>query len=163
MISAELGCSAYYARHYDQAISFDEETLRMDHAYAFAHYNMARAMGQKQMNEQALAELQKIGEVWGTNPTLLAELGYNYAVLGRKVEARRVLNELRARSIKEYIDPYPLAFIYIGMGQKDEALRALEQAYEARSTWIPWLKVEPKFDPIRSDPRFNDLLRRVKI
>jgi TolB-like protein/Tfp pilus assembly protein PilF len=163
IISAELGCSAYYARHYDQAIEFSDETLRLDHTSVFARYNTARAMGQKQMNEQALVELHKVGEVWGPSATLQAELGYNYAFLGRKVEARKILNQLLARSTKEYIDPYPLAFIYLALGEKDQALKALEQAFEKRSAWMPWLKVEPKFDPIRSEPRFNELLRRLKI
>jgi Tfp pilus assembly protein PilF len=163
IISAELGCSAYYARHYDQAIEFSDETLRLDHTSVFARYNTARAMGQKQMNEQALIELHKVGEVWGPSATLQAELGYNYALLGRKVEARKILNQLLARSTKEYIDPYPLAFIYLALGEKDQALKALEQAFEKRSAWMPWLKVEPKFDPIRSEPRFNELLRRLKI
>jgi TolB-like protein/Tfp pilus assembly protein PilF len=163
IISAELGCSAYYARHYDQAIEFSDETLRLDHTSVFARYNTARAMGQKQMNEQALVELHKVGEVWGPSATLQAELGYNYALLGRKVEARKILNQLLARSTKEYIDPYPLAFIYLALGEKDQALKALEQAFEKRSAWMPWLKVEPKFDPIRLEPRFNELLRRLKI
>lgn len=162
-ISAELGCASYYARRYDQAIDFSRETLRMEEGYVFAHYNAARALGQKQMHEQAIAELNKTMDVWGRSGMLLSELGYNYAASGRRAEARKLLDELKQRSAHEYIDSYPVAFIYVGLGEHDEALRSLEKAYEARSTWMPWLKVEPKFDSLRSDPRFIDLLKRLKL
>ncbi|MGH9872514.1 MAG: TPR end-of-group domain-containing protein [Pyrinomonadaceae bacterium] len=161
-ISGELGCASYYARRYDQAIDFSRETLKMEQGYVFARYNAARALGQKQMHEQAIAELKKAMELWGRSAVVLSELGYNYAVSGRKAEARKLLDELKRRSAHEYIDAYPVAFIYVGLGEQEEALRSLQKAYEARSTWMPWLRVEPKFDSLRSDPRFIDLLKRLK-
>jgi TolB-like protein/DNA-binding winged helix-turn-helix (wHTH) protein/Tfp pilus assembly protein PilF len=163
VIRGELSCAAYYARRFDQAVDLGRETTGMDQGYMFAHYNTARGLGQKRMYEQAIAELNNVMAVWGRSPVVLSELGYDYAASGRKGEARKVLEELRARAAREYIDPYPVAFVHVALGEHDKALASLEQAYEARSTWMPWIKVEPKFDPIRSDPRFMDLLKRLKL
>jgi TolB-like protein/DNA-binding winged helix-turn-helix (wHTH) protein/Tfp pilus assembly protein PilF len=163
VIRGELSCAAYYAHRYDQAVDLGREALRMDQSSLFAHYNTARALGQKQMYEQAITELNKVMSVWGRSPMVLSELGFNYAASGRKAEARKLLDELQQRSAREYIDPYPLAFIHVALGKNDKALASLEKAYDARSTWMPWLKVEPKFDPLRSDPRFMDLLKRLKL
>lgn len=162
-ISAELGCAAYYAHRYDLATDFSRETLRTNPSYGLAHYNVARALGQKRMYEEAISELQPLVSAWGRTPMLISELGYNYAASGRKTEARKVLDELRRRSAAEFIDPYPLAWIHVALGEPDKALTSLEQAYEARSSWMPWIKVEPKFESLRSNPRFQDLLRRLKL
>ena len=163
VIRGELSCAAYYARRFDQAVDLGRETLRLDQGYMLGHYNTARALGQKQMYEQAIAELNKVLAVSGRSPAILSELGYDYAASGRKAEARKVLEELRARSTHEYIDAYPVAFVHVALGENDKALASLEQAYETRSTWMPWIKVEPKFDPLRSHPRFIDLLKRLKL
>lgn len=162
-ISAELGCAAYYAHRYDLATDFSRETLRTHPGYGLARYNVARALGQKRMYEEAITELQPLLSAWGRTPMLISELGYNYAASGRKAEARKVLDELRRRSAAEFIDPYPLAWIHVALGEPDKALTSLEQAYEARSAWMPWIKVEPKFEPLHRDARFQDLLRRLHL
>jgi hypothetical protein len=87
----------------------------------------------------------------------------DYAGLGRKAGAQKLLQELQQRSAKECIDPYPLAWIYVALRQSDKALESLEQPYGGRSAWMPWIKVEPKFDPLHSNPRFQDLLHRVHL
>lgn len=162
-IEGELSCASYYAHLYDQAIDFSNETLRTDHSYMFPHYNLARALGQKQMYEQAQAELNKAMEIAGRTPMIVSELGYDYAASGRKEEALKLLNELQTRSRREFIDPYPLAFIYVGLGDYDQALLSLEKAYDIRSTWMPWIKVEPKFEVLHSDSRFTALLKRLNL
>jgi len=160
-VFSELSCGDYYARRFDQAVDISRQTKQMDARYLFAYYNAARAMGQKQMYEQAISEMNEAIAIGGRQPYLLAELGYNYAASGRKDEARRLLDELATRSAKEFVDPYPLAFVYCALGDKDKALSSLEKAYEARSTWMPWIKVEPKFDSLRSEPRYAALLSRL--
>ena len=160
-IESELSCASYYARRYDEAVDFSQDTLRMDRGFMLAHYNAARALGQKQMYEQAITELNKAAEIGGNSGMIVAELGYDYASSGRKEEARKLLDELQTRSAHEFIDPYPLAFIYVALGDHDKALASLEKAYDARSTWMPWIRVEPKFDSLRSEPRFAALLKRL--
>ena len=162
-ISAELGCASYYAHRYDQTITFSQETLKADSGYPLAHFNTARALGQKRLYDQAISELDKAISVWGRTGMLIAELAYDNAGLGRKADARKLLDELQRRSTREYIDPYPIAWIYVALGENDKALTSLEKAYDARSTWMPWLKVEPKFDPLHNEPRFLSLLKRLKL
>jgi TolB-like protein/DNA-binding winged helix-turn-helix (wHTH) protein/Tfp pilus assembly protein PilF len=163
VISAELGCASYYAHRYDQTIDFSRETLKADSGSPLAHYNTARALGQKGLYDQAISELDKPISIWGRTAMLIAELAYDNAASGRKAEARKLLDELQRRSANEYIDPYPIAWVYVALGENDNALASLEKAYDARSAWMPWLKVEPKFDPLHNDPRFISLLKRLKL
>lgn len=163
VISSELGCASYYAHRYDQTIDFSRETLKSDSGYPLAHYNTARALGQLGQYDQAISELDKPISISGRTAMLIGELAYENAASGRKAEARRLLDELQRRSTHEYIDAYPLAWIYVALGENDNALRSLERAYDARSTWMPWLKVEPKFDPLHNDAHFISLLKRLKL
>jgi len=158
-INGELGCAAYYARRYDQSIDFSQGTLRLDQAFPAAHYNAARALGQEQRYERAITELNKAIEVWGRNVMALCELAYDYAASGRKTEAQTILTELKMRAAKgDFVDPYPLSFILVALGEKDAALSSLEEAYKIHSTWMPWLLVEPKFEQLRSEYRFQRLV-----
>jgi len=162
-ITGELGCATYYARRYDDSINFAVKTYEMDSSFVFTHYNLARAYGQKGKYEEAIKEAKKALEILGQSSMILTELGYDYAMSGNKGEARKLLSELQTRSAHEFVDPYMLAFIYVGLAENDKALTALEQAYEARSAWMPWINVEPKFDSIHSDARFVQLLQRLKL
>ncbi len=161
-IHGELGCASYYARQYDQAIELSRQTLEMDSDFSFAHYHIARAYGQKRMHREAIAELNQIVEFSERSPMVITELGYNYAAAGDTAEARKLLAELSGRAARgEFVDPYPIAFICVALGENDQALDWLQKAYEARSSWMPWLKVEPKFDSLRANPRFTALLARA--
>lgn len=162
-ISEELGCASYYAHRYEQAMSFSRDTLRTDPSYALAHYNLARALGQQRMYGQAIAELNTAISTWGRSTMLVSELAYDYAASGRKAEARKLLDELQRRSANEFIDPYPIAWIYVALGDNDKALQSLERAYEVRSAWMPWIKLEPKFDALRTEPRFRSMLGRLNL
>ena len=92
---------------------------------------------------------------------MTAELGYAYAVFGKKDEARKILDELKELSEREYVSSYFLALIYTGLGEKDQALEWLEKAYQERAIYLIYVGKQPQFDALRSDPRFTDLLRRV--
>jgi tetratricopeptide (TPR) repeat protein len=95
------------------------------------------------------------------NPKLLSALGHAYAVSGERDKANQILTELREASRQRYVNPYLLAVIYLGLGDKDQAFVWLDKAFQDRSSFLIWLKVEPQFDSLRDDPRFQDLLRRV--
>ena len=114
----------------------------------------------KGMYEEAIAEFQKSIEL-SDDPVRRAVLGHAYAVAGRRGEAQKVINELKDLSKRRYFPPYYIALIYVGLGDKNQALEWLEKAFAERSANLTVLKAEPMFDPIRSDPRFQDLLRRV--
>jgi tetratricopeptide (TPR) repeat protein len=107
---------------------------------------------------EALAELQK-----AQGPTLLATSakGHLYAVSGKRREAEKILSDLIARSKAAYLPPTYVARIYAGLGQKDQALAWLEKGYAVRDSGIEFIGVDPYNDPLRSDPRFTDLLRRL--
>lgn len=87
----------------------------------------------------------------------MAQLGHAYALSGRSEEARKVVEDLKERLNREYL----IAWVYAGLGEKDQAFKWLEKAYEERDSSMVYLKVDPKLDSLRSDPRFADLLRRV--
>ena len=89
-------------------------------------------------------------------------LGYGYAVSGRKLDAQRKLQELENTSKQKYVGPCQIAIIYVGLGKKDQAFEWLEKAFEGKDWRLTSFKVNPVWDPIRSDPRYTDLLRRMK-
>lgn len=162
-IGSELGCASYYAHRYNQATELSRETLKTDPNYVLARYNVARALGQTRMYDQAIAELNIAITTWGRSAMLLSELAYDCAASGRREEARKLLDELQRRSSSEFIDPYPLAWVYVALAENDKAFESLDHAYSVRSAWMPWINVEPKFDPLHSDSRFRELLHRVHI
>jgi hypothetical protein len=84
-----------------------------------------------------------------------------HARLGERIQALRILDELKGASKQEYVSAYSFAVIYLGLGEKDQAFAWLEKAYEQRSFLLAYLKVDPIWDPLRSDPRFADLVRRI--
>ncbi len=90
-------------------------------------------------------------------------VGYAYAAAGRQREALGILDELREQSQRVEVSPVLPAFIYAHLGETDRAFELLEQAFEERSLWMPYLKTHPGFDPLRDAPRFQDLLRRMNL
>ena len=162
-ISGEMGCASYYARHYDQTIEQSRQTLDLDPNSLLVRYNLGRAYGQMGMYQEAIAELNRGMIISGGAPMIVAELVYAEAASGNRAVAERLLQKLTEQAERIYVDPYLFAIAKIGLGERDQALTWLGRACEVRSSWIPWVKVEPKFDPLHSDPRFADLLRRVNM
>jgi len=157
-INAQLGFLFYLARRYDQAIEQCQRTLEMEPGYEEARIYLAWIYVQKGMYEEAIAQYQKLK---GDIPDVLAMLGAAYAVSGQRGKARDVLAELKEISQRRYVPPVFVAAIYTGLGDKDQAFAWLEKAYEDRDESFVGLKVLPLFDPLRSDQRFADLLRRM--
>jgi tetratricopeptide (TPR) repeat protein len=109
----------------------------------------------------ALAELQRANETQAIISWPSAELGHAYAVSGKEGKAEEILKQLKERSKQSYVPAYNFAEIYIGLGDKEQALSSLEKAYVDRSMLLTFLKVDPELDSLHSDPRFKDLVRRV--
>jgi len=161
MINFNVAVPHYYGRRFDQAIEQYRKTIDMDPNFPIPHWALGRAYTAKGIYREAIAELEKYSALTGGSSRALAALGNAHARSGDHREALRVLEELNAISKQRYVPSHHFAWVYIGLGDKDQAFAWLEKAYEERSSYLTWLKVDPVFDPLRSDPRFADLMRRV--
>ena len=156
-----LGQAFYNARQYEQAIEQLRKTLELDPNFPGVHEFLGEAYLQKSMYKEGLAELEKELAIFPNSTASLSQLGYGYAMEGRRAEAQKVLDQLNERSKQRYISPANRAIIYAALGEKDKAFEWLEKGFEDRS--VGAIKVNPVYDPLRSDPRFADLLRRMNL
>jgi serine/threonine-protein kinase len=161
IINSNLGLHYYYARQYDQAIEQLRKTIELNPDFGLAYFYMGRTLLQKGMRSEAIVELQKARGLSGEDPETIAELGYAYGMTGRRAEAQKVLDELNELSKRRYVLPYFIATIHTGLGNKDQAFAWFEKAYEDRHPGLVLISIDPKFDSLRSDPRYADLVRRI--
>jgi TolB-like protein/DNA-binding winged helix-turn-helix (wHTH) protein/Tfp pilus assembly protein PilF len=164
MVSDQRGWVLYMARRYDEAIAQIRKTIELEPRFAHAHSLLGRAYLQKGMSQEGLAELQEAVSLPGGDSGLyLPWLGYAYARSGKRTEAIRVIQVLKAREQESFSSPTWIAVVHCGLGEKDQALAWLERAYQERDPFFPNVTVEPAFDPLRSDPRFQELDRRTRL
>jgi tetratricopeptide (TPR) repeat protein len=156
-----VGLAFYRARKFDQTVEYSRKTLEMDPNFVPARIMLGLAFLEQGLSDQAIAEFAKGRELSGNSPRLSALLAYSYARAGNTREARRILNDLNHLAAPEQVSPFDLAGVHIGLGNKDEAFKLLEISFRERAWMLGYLNVEPLFDPLRSDPRFTDLVRRV--
>ena len=138
----------------------------MDPHFYPAHFNLAWAYQQKGMFEEALTEMQKAvadSNANGTDTQNVSQLARAYALAGKRAEALQTMVKLDELSKRVYVSPYDRATVYVALGEKDRALGELERAYEEHSERMIWVGVDQRFDELRSDPRFQDLLRRMNL
>ena len=159
--TSNLGVVYYYARRYDLAVVQNRKAMELEANFFFAPLYIAWADSQQGKYQDAIAELARVRDLPGGFVPATSELGYVHAVSGQRIEAQTILSELQERAKREFIDPYYVAVIYVGLGDQERALTWLNKAYDERSFLLLWLNVEPKFDRLRADPRFQDLVRRV--
>jgi eukaryotic-like serine/threonine-protein kinase len=166
IINADFGNAYYMMRQYDQAIVQCQRTIDIDPNFILTYIPIAAAYSEKGEYKKAISILEsarsRIGESQFESPSiLLAELAYVYAKSGSTEPAIQILQQLKVRISSEYIDPYLIALIYVALEKNTEAFAWLEKARKARSSRMLWLDVEPKFDPIRSDPRFKVFREKI--
>jgi serine/threonine-protein kinase len=149
------------ARRYDEAIEQCKTAIEMDPNLGFAYWLLGLAYVYKGAYEPAIVALQKSTPLSGDSPDEPAALGLAYALSGKTGEARKILDELKQRSERKYLSPTVIASLYGALGEKDRAFALLDKAYDERDFLLVLLKVEPLFDPLRSDPRFTILMQRV--
>jgi tetratricopeptide (TPR) repeat protein len=149
----------YYARRYDEAIEQYRKIIQLYPSSADAHLNLALTYAEKSVLESAIRELRTWANLSGDEPQAL--LGYTHAAAGRRDEALRILAELEERAKTARVSPVGMAVIHARLGNHDRAFALLEQAVQQRSPFVLFLKVHPRLDPLRSDPRFTQLLRQV--
>jgi TolB-like protein/Flp pilus assembly protein TadD len=159
IISAELADVLCIAHLYDESLRQSRQTLELHPNFAIAHYELAQAFAQKQMHSEAISALQRAIELAGSNPAFDSELAYVYAISGRPQEARNIVQDLKKRHERPSSTDAHIAMIYVGLGDKDEAITWLNKAYAAR--FNPSILMRPAFDLLRSDARFRDLLRQI--
>ncbi len=160
-ITVGVGQAYMFARQYDQAIESCREALEMDPSFVDARNIIGYAYEGKGMYAEAIAEFKKGIELSGGDPFLIVGLGHVYAVSGRRSEARKVVEELIELAKRRHVSPVGIAEVYAGLGEKNRALAFLEEAYQENDPQLSALAVDPWMDPLRSDPRFVVLLRRV--
>ena len=153
----------FLGRRYDQAIDQGRKTLEMDSNFYTAHFFLAMVFTQVKRNEEAIEEARKAVSLSAGALQALGTLGHAYGVSGRRAEAQKVLAELSNLSKRRYVDPFNIALVHVGLGDKARALELLEKAYEDHAMRLLYVKVYPQFDPLRGEPRFQDLLRRMRL
>ena len=166
-ISTDLGLAYYYARQYDRAIEHLKKLIELDPNYVRTHEYLARVYLEKGMFEEAIAEFEKGFILEGRNPDQvtknMASIRSSLKANGTKGFWQKIIDLNKEGALKSGKDPNPLdmAWAYAELGESDEAFRWLEKLFEERKTDLVWLKVAPAWDNLRSDPRFQDLMRRV--
>ncbi|MCM3874610.1 MAG: hypothetical protein ND895_28280, partial [Pyrinomonadaceae bacterium] len=161
IMNFEFALGFYNARDYDQAIEQFKRTMELDQNFPPSYALLPCVYVQKGMYTEAIAGFKKSLTMKSEWAMPMAGLGHVYAVTGNKSEALRVLDELKQASEREYVPGTAMALIYAGLGDKDQAFAWLEKAYEERAFQMQGLKIEPRWDSLRSDPRFADLMKRV--
>jgi tetratricopeptide (TPR) repeat protein len=162
-INFSLGWRLYLARQYDRAIAQLRNTLEMDPSYELPHLILGQAYEEKGAFDLAIPELRKAVELSHGTPLMLSALAHGYARAGQRTEAQRLLNQLEAASKRQYVSPYYIAIVYVGLGEKEKALSFFEKASEDRSNGLIFMLVEPEMDSVRSDPRFIALERKLRL
>ena len=155
-----LGNVYYYQGRYDKAIKEYNNVLEMNPDFWLAHGYRAFAYEKQEQFQKAAADLQQVLAAF-PHTNAKAALGELYALQGKRSEARKIIRELQESSKKEYVSDYWLATVYVALGDKDTVFRLLENEYADRSIWLLDLKVDPRFAAVHSDPRFQNLLRRI--
>jgi adenylate cyclase len=158
---ADLAGALNHARRHDQAIEQALSVIERDPMFFHAHRHLGFAYAQSGKLNEACAEFERTVELTGGEIFAVAQLGWAYGVAGRKDEAQKVLDQLKIRAEREHVDPLGFAWPNIALANTEAAFLWLERAYEARSSWMIFLKVHQMYEPLHSHPRYHNLLCRL--
>jgi tetratricopeptide (TPR) repeat protein len=169
-ISTGVGRAYFWARRYDEGLEHLQKTLERDPKYADTHWSFGLNYEGKKMYTEAISayqraiSLSKTTEFPEGKPEMIANLGHAYAVSGRRADALKILDELKELiNQRSYVSPYSVALIYVGLGDKEQAFEWLDKAKNERDESYIHLKVDPRLDDLRSDPRFAERLRLINL
>jgi DNA-binding winged helix-turn-helix (wHTH) protein/TolB-like protein/Flp pilus assembly protein TadD len=161
VFNAFVGAALYFARRHDEAIDECRKTIDLHPDFGVAHWYLGRAYLQQGRHQEALAELRKAVTLSGGSPLMKGTLGVGYAVAGDRAAAERTRDELEKLRAESYASALDLAGIQAALGDRESAFRWLDQAAAERAFHLIYLKVWPELDPLREDPRFDALIRRL--
>ncbi|MCI0402260.1 MAG: tetratricopeptide repeat protein, partial [Acidobacteria bacterium] len=159
-ITYNVASQLYYARQYDACIAQMRKTIESHPDWSWGHQGLGMCYSAKGMSKEAIIELEKAVVLPGAAPVIRAFLARAYALEGRRNEARRILNEFITLSRQQYFPALGIAMVYVALGEKDQAFAWLGKAYEEKYD-LGFLRADPAFDPLRDDPRYRELLRRM--
>jgi eukaryotic-like serine/threonine-protein kinase len=165
----DLGNNAHQGWHYlfagqhDQAVEPLRKAVELDPTFAISQWYLGMAYEQQKAFAEAIKQFDTCIRLTGGRPSMVALLGHAYAAAGRTKEAETVLDQLATRATRTYVPPYPVAVIHAALGRPDQAFAWLEKAYNERDSWLDYLTVDPRLSPLRSDPRYADLRRRMNL
>jgi serine/threonine-protein kinase len=158
------GASHFYAKRYEEAVALHRRILDIDPEFMPARSDLARALEYSGRTTEAVEQYQRAIQLAGTSMQgASAGLANALVVAGRGDEARAMLTELSRRRMERYVSPWALASIHAGLGETGEAFDWLERAFDEHDSSLVWLKVHPRFDALRGEPRFESLLARLRL
>lgn len=161
LINDAMGFCYWNARRFDLAEAQCRKTISRDPEFFMARYGLAMTCAHTGRHAEGIEEARVAARLSRDSPLALATLGHACAVAGQAREAEELLERLTSMSRLGYVPPYYMATVCVGLGRADEALEFLERAFECRDGWLTWLGVEPRFDPLRTNTRFRDILGRI--
>jgi tetratricopeptide (TPR) repeat protein len=156
---AAAGFYLFQVREYDLSLSFLEDALETNPSFPMARWAVGLHHEQERRLQEAVGEYQEALRSGASSAVFSADLGRVCALMGDRARALEILNEFIETSKHRYVSSYHVALIYIGLDERSEALDWLERAYEERNGWMPWLWTDPRLDALRSEPRFQELIR----
>jgi eukaryotic-like serine/threonine-protein kinase len=161
IINVAIGWASYMARRYDDAIEQLLRTLELDANYPVTYWILGLLYRVTGRYESAISAGEKAVNLSGGSPLMRAALAHTYGVSGRAKQARETLDDLTELAKHKYVAPHFFAGIYIGLGEYDRAIECLGKSFEEHSHWLIYLRIDPSMDALRSNPRFQDLEKRV--
>jgi serine/threonine protein kinase/tetratricopeptide (TPR) repeat protein len=162
-INANVGFILYFARQYGNAIEELQKGLEMDPSSSAPYLYLGMAYLQEAKPQEAIVALEKHSRISDSPAADALDLAYGYAVTGRREDSQKLLHHVMEEPHRTYVPALWVARVYLALGEKENALTWLRKAYEERSPQLPLLNVDPRWDPLRSDPQFQGLLRRMKL
>jgi len=163
IIQTWVGLRYYFARKYDAAIAEYVKAVELDRDFAPAHWHLAWAYDAAGQPDEAVAEAERAVALDGNSLVYQASLARAYARAGKAKEARATLARLAQASRERYVSAYYIALVHVALGDLETGLDWLERAYDEQSAWIGYMKVDPRLDPVRAQPRFQRLLGRLRL
>ena len=162
MLIAELGCVNYYSGHYDDSIRYYQQALSMDPHSVLGNWGMGRSLAREGRYKEALEDLRRFKKLSGFEPTIItAEIGFTEAISGDRQAAMETLEQLQGESKREYVDPYLIAVVYLGLKDRESTYAWLDRAYQAHSPFLISIATDPKWSSWRSDAHFEALWNRM--
>jgi tetratricopeptide (TPR) repeat protein len=158
---ANVGTLLALMQHYDSSMEHFDKALQLDPRQQYTYERLGAVLLWQGKNERAIEMFQKAADLTNRLPEKLAWLGYAYAISGKRKEALDVLDEIKWNPRRQYVSPFYMGLLYMGLGDKENAIRSLKKAYTDHDEWMVYLNTYPEFAGLHQDARFQDLERRV--